>query len=95
MGHKQAFVKQVRIYKIKEALYGLKKVSRLWHAHIDSFLHSLGFTRSASDPNLYILEILKPKVCYVLLLLNVDDRLIGCQSRIQVNRLKTLLSEKY
>jgi hypothetical protein len=58
-GHKQSLVKQGSICKLKKALYGLKEALRLWHAHIDRFLDSLGFIWSASDPNLYILEILE------------------------------------
>jgi hypothetical protein len=94
-GHKQGLVKQGSICKLKKALYGLKAAPRLWHAHIDRFLHSLGFTRSASDPNRYILEILEAEGSYFFLLLYVDDLLIACQCRIQVNRVKKLLSEKY
>ena len=40
------------IYKLKNALYGFKKYSRAWYGRIDSFLMSLGFTKSKVDPNL-------------------------------------------
>jgi hypothetical protein len=77
-GHKQGLVKQGSICKLKKALYGLKEAPRLWHAHIDRFLHSLGFTRSASDPNLYIIEIPAAEGGSLFLLLYVDDLLIAC-----------------
>jgi hypothetical protein len=52
-------------------------------------------TWSASDLNLYILEIPEADRDYLFLLLYVDDLLIACQCRIQVNRVKKLVSEKY
>ena len=36
----------------KKALYGLKQDPRTWYGRIDSFLMSLGFTKSKVDPNL-------------------------------------------
>ena len=56
--------------KLKKSLYGLKQEPRTWYARIDSFLSSLGFTKSKADSNLYY------KVEYgnpVILLLYVDD----------------------
>jgi hypothetical protein len=88
IGHKQGMVKQGSICKLKKALYGLKEAPQLWHAHIDRFLHSLGFTRPASDTNLYILELIETEGGYLFLLLYLDDLLIACQCRIQVNRVK-------
>jgi hypothetical protein len=34
-------------------LYGLEHAPRAWHARINSYLMSLGFTKSDADPNLY------------------------------------------
>ena len=41
------------VCKLKKALYGLKQAPRTWYGRIDSFLMSLGFTKSKADPNLY------------------------------------------
>ena len=52
----QGFViygKESRVCKLKKALYGLKQAPRAWYARIDSYLMSLGFTKSDVDPNLY------------------------------------------
>ena len=38
---------------LKKALYGLKQAPRTWYDRIDSFLSSLGFTKSKADSNLY------------------------------------------
>jgi len=81
------------ICQLKKALYGLKEAPRLWHTHIDSFLKSIGFKQSTSDPNLYILSIANGGNLF--LLLYVDDLLITCRYRDQVNRIKKLLSDNY
>jgi hypothetical protein len=62
--------KESHVCKLKKALYGLKQVLRAWYGRIDSFLQSLGFSKSIVDPNLYI-KI--PKNHLVILVLNVDD----------------------
>ena len=41
------------VCKLKKALYGLKQEPRTWYGRIDSFLSSLGFTKSKADSNLY------------------------------------------
>ena len=56
--------------KLKKALYGLKQAPRTWYDIIDSFLSSLGFTKSKADSTLYYkVEEWNP----VILLLYVDD----------------------
>ena len=42
------------VCKLKKDLHGLKQAPRAWYGRIDSFLTSLGFTKSKADPNLYI-----------------------------------------
>ena len=58
------------VCKLKKALYGLKKNPRAWYGRIDSFLTSLGFTKSKVDPNLF-LKVMDDEP--VILLLYVDD----------------------
>jgi hypothetical protein len=41
------------VSKLKKVLYGLKQAPRAWYGRIDSFLTSLGFTKSKVDSNLY------------------------------------------
>ena len=62
--------RETHVCKLKKALYGLKQVPRAWYGRIDSFLSSLGFTKSKADSNLYDkVEEGNP----VILLLYVDD----------------------
>ena len=58
------------VCKLKKALYGLKQALRAWYGRIDSFLTSLGFTKSNVDPNLYF-NVMDDEP--VILLLYVDD----------------------
>ena len=58
------------VCKLKKALYGLKQAPMTWYGKIDSFLSSLGFTKSKADSNLYYkVEDGNP----MMLLLYVDD----------------------
>ena len=55
---------------LKKAIFGLKQAPRTWYGKIDSFLSSLGFTKSKADSNLYYkVEDGNP----MMLLLYVDD----------------------
>ena len=58
------------VCRLKKSLYGLKQAPRTWYGRIESFLSSLGFTKSKADSNLYY------KVEYgnpMMLLLYVDN----------------------
>jgi hypothetical protein len=62
--------RKTHVYQLKEALYVLKQAPRAWYGRIDSFLTSLGFTKSKVDSNLY-LKVMNDEP--VMLLLFVDD----------------------
>jgi hypothetical protein len=68
------------VCRLKKASYGLKQAPRAWYGHIDSFLMSLGFTKSKADSNFYF-KIMNDEP--IILLLYVDDLfLIGEQNLI-------------
>ena len=56
--------------KLKKSLYGLKQAPRVWYARVDSYLHSLGFSKSTTDSNLYFKVVHNH---YLILVLYVDD----------------------
>jgi hypothetical protein len=58
------------VWKLKKALYRLKQAPRAWYGRIDSFLTSLGFTKSKADSNLYF-KVMNDES--MILLLYVDD----------------------
>jgi hypothetical protein len=62
--------RKIHVCKLKKALYGLKQAPRAWYGRIDSFLTSLGFTKSKADSNLYF-KVMNDEP--VILLLYVDN----------------------
>jgi hypothetical protein len=62
--------RKTHVCKLKKALYGLKQAPRAWYGRIDSFLMSLGFTKSKVDSNLYF-KVMNDEP--VILLMYVDD----------------------
>ena len=72
--------------KLKKALYGLKQSPRAWYGRIDSFLSSMGFTKSKADPNLY-LKVVEYEP--IMLLLYVDDLILtGNEKQIMESKKK-------
>jgi hypothetical protein len=41
------------VCRLRKSLYRLKQAPKTWYGHIDSFLTSLGFTKSKANSNLY------------------------------------------
>jgi hypothetical protein len=69
IGQPEGFViheKESHVCKLKKALYGLKQALRAWYGRVDSFLQSLGFSKSIADPNLYIKIVKNHPVILVL-----------------------------
>jgi len=72
--------KKSHVFRLKKALYGLKKASRAWYSRIDGYLTILGFTKSEADPKLYFMTFGNDSV---ILVLYVDDLfLTGLEKRI-------------
>jgi hypothetical protein len=67
------------VCRLKKPLYGLKQAPRAWYGCIDSFLTSLGFTKSKADSNLYF-KIMDNEP--VILLLYVDDLFLTGEEKL-------------
>jgi hypothetical protein len=71
-------------------LYGLKQAPGAWYGWIDSFLTSLGFTKSRADFNLYF-NVMNDET--VILLLHVDDLFLTREEKLITECKKRLASE--
>jgi transposase InsO family protein len=78
------------VCNLKKALYGLKQAHRAWYGRIDSFLTSLGFTKSNADSNLYF-KVMNDES--VILLLYVDDLFLTGEEKLITECKKRLASE--
>ena len=78
------------VCKLKKALYGLKQDPRAWYGRINSFLTSMGFTKSKADPNIYM-NIMDDEPAILLLYVN-DVFLIGNEKHIKYCK-KNLVEE--
>jgi hypothetical protein len=81
---------KTHVYRLKKALYGLKQAARTWYGRIDSFLMSLGFTKSKVDSNLYF-KVMNDEP--VILLLYVDDLFLTGEEKLITDCKKKLVAE--
>jgi hypothetical protein len=79
--------RKTRVCKLKKSLYILKQSPRAWYGRIDSFLTSLGFTKSKVDYNLYF-KAMNDEL--VILLLYVDDLLLTGEENLIIDCKKKL-----
>jgi hypothetical protein len=82
--------RKTHVYKLKKAMYGLKQAPRAWYGRIDSFMMSLGFTKSKADSNLYF-KVMNDES--VILLLYVDDLFLTGEENLIIECKKKLASE--
>jgi hypothetical protein len=82
--------RKTHVWRLKKALYSLKQAPRAWYGRIDSFLTSLGFTKSKVDPNLYF-KVMNDEP--VILLLYVDDLLLTGEENLITDCKKNLTVE--
>jgi hypothetical protein len=69
-----------KIYRLYKVLYGLKQVPRAWNHKIDLYLHQNGFSRSQSEPSLYI----KKGKDFLMVYLYVNDLIYAGTSKDMV-----------
>ncbi|KAH9649101.1 hypothetical protein KPL70_025857 [Citrus sinensis] len=77
---------------LKKSLYGLKQSPRQWYLRFDEFMITNGFMRCNYDCCVYF-KLLEDDL-YIYLLLYVDDMLIACKRRDEIEKLKVLETYK-
>ena len=75
---------------MKKSLYGLKQAPRTWYDRMDSFLSSLGFTKSKVNSNLYYKV---EEGNSVILLLYVDDLFVTGEDGLIADTKRKLVVE--
>ena len=80
------------VCKMNKALYGLRQSPRMWYERIDTYLRTLGLTRSHSDYNMYYLGT---GVDRLVLVLYVDDLFISGDNQQQIQWLKSQLYTQF
>eukprot|EP00253_Pinus_taeda_P018761 PITA_18761 len=79
------------VARLKWVLYGLKQAPCAWYTRIDSYLTSLGFTKSEADANLYHI-VVEGKL--LIILLYVDDLILTSDEHLIIS-CKEDLSNKF
>jgi hypothetical protein len=82
--------RKTHVCRLKKDLYGLKQAPRAWDGRIDSFLTSLGFTKSKADSNFYF-KVMNDEP--IILLLYVDDLFLTGEERLITDCNKNLATE--
>jgi hypothetical protein len=78
---------KTHVWRLKKTLYRLNQAPEAWSRRIDSFLTSLGFTKSKADFNLYF-KVMNDEP--VILLLYVDDLFLTGEEKLITNCTKKL-----
>ncbi|MCO5553375.1 hypothetical protein L7F22_006896 [Adiantum nelumboides] len=81
-----------KVCKLIKALYGLKQAPRAWYRRIDDFLKSIGFSKSYSDSNVYVL---RQDNFIVIIILYVDDLIITGGNEDQIHHTKEQLKSEF
>ena len=80
------------VCRLRKTLYGLKQSPREWYKKINKFFAKHGFKRIEYDYGLYIIWNDNMKF---IIALYVDDLLLACNRKDQLNVMKQLLSAEY
>ncbi|KAH9650187.1 hypothetical protein KPL70_026271 [Citrus sinensis] len=85
--------RRAHVCLLKKSLYGLKQSPRQWYLRFDEFITSNGFKRCSFDCCVYY-KLLETHH-YIYLLLYVDDMLIACKIKDEIEALKELLNSEF
>ncbi|KAM1480911.1 hypothetical protein ACFX2I_028001 [Malus domestica] len=81
-----------RVYRLHKALYGLKQAPRAWYGEINTYFLQCGFTRSLSEPTLYIKAEEKD---ILIVSIYVDDIIYTGSNKQMLEEFKEDMTRKY
>jgi hypothetical protein len=80
------------VCKLKKTLFGLKQAPRAWHGELSKSLKKIAFKMSKADSSLYVKKI---NDCIVVILIYIDDLIIGGDSMEEISKLKKNLEMQF
>nr|GFA94227.1 retrotransposon protein, putative, Ty1-copia subclass [Tanacetum cinerariifolium] len=82
-----------KVCLLKKSLYGLMQSPRQWYRRFDEYMLSNEFKRSSYDSCVYYMSYAPGE--YICLFLYVDDMLIACKSKAEIESTMYLLKKKF
>ena len=79
--------------KLKKALYGLKQAPEAWYSQIDGYFLKMGFSKSKSEPTLYVKHQGQSNILIVALY--VDDLVFTGNNDKMIEEFKREMMKKY
>ncbi|TPX40856.1 DNA-directed DNA polymerase [Synchytrium endobioticum] len=83
---------ETKVCRLKKALYGLKQAPEEWHETLKGWLLNNGFTVLRSDESIYIK---RSEDEFIIVLVHVDDMLVGSRGVGSLNKLMDTLRESF
>ncbi|MCH91191.1 retrovirus-related Pol polyprotein from transposon TNT 1-94 [Trifolium medium] len=80
------------VCKLQRSLYGLKQASRQWNAKLTETLISSGYVQSKADYSLFTKHT---SIGFIVILVYVDDLVLGGTDINEIHQLKALLDNKF
>ncbi|MCI05693.1 retrovirus-related pol polyprotein from transposon TNT 1-94, partial [Trifolium medium] len=80
------------VCKLQRSLYGLKQASRQWNTKLTEILNSSGYIQSKSDYSLFTKQ---RSSGFTVILVYVDDLVLGGTDAEEINHIKALLDTKF
>ena len=80
------------VYKLKKALYGLKKAPRAWYERLRDFLFSKGFKIGKVDTTLFTKKLVKD---LFVLQIYVDDIIFGSTNQDYCKEFEKMIASEF
>jgi hypothetical protein len=80
------------VCKLQRSLYGLKQASRQWNTKLTHTLIQSGYVQSKADYSLFTKH---SSTGFTVILVYVDDLVLGGTDMAEINRVKSMLNDKF